>query len=111
MAVWDWKTRIPQTYPNEIFYGKIAGGDAVLMEMQHFRNEHYRRFYKPADQLGQQPVWQEWLVRLRLIISKSWLVLTVANDSKTTLKAARLEYFRLPNISLSLSINHASGIL
>ncbi len=41
MAVWDWKTRIPQTYPDSVFYGKVAGGDAVLMEMQHFRRVHY----------------------------------------------------------------------
>ncbi|TWU58535.1 hypothetical protein Poly51_13140 [Rubripirellula tenax] len=52
-AVWNWKTRIPQTYPDEVFYGKVAGGDAVLIEMQHFLDEHYPRFYKPADQLGQ----------------------------------------------------------
>ncbi len=52
MAVWDWKTRIPQTYPDEVFYGKVTGGDAVLIEMQHFRKEHFRQFYKPADQLG-----------------------------------------------------------
>lgn len=24
----------------------------MLMEMQHFRNQHYRQFYKPAEQLG-----------------------------------------------------------
>ncbi len=63
-AVWDWKTRIPQTYPDEIFYGKVTGGDAVLMEMQHFRNEHYRQFYKPADQLG--PLEQQVFELIRL---------------------------------------------
>ena len=52
MAVWDWKTRIPQTYPDAVFYGKVAGGDAVLMEMQHFRNKHFRQFHKPVGQLG-----------------------------------------------------------
>ncbi|WP_246112426.1 AlkZ-related protein [Allorhodopirellula solitaria] len=52
-AVWDWKTRLPQTYPDEVFYGKVRGGDAVLMEMQHFREEHYPQFHKPAEQLGQ----------------------------------------------------------
>ena len=30
VAVWDWKTRIPQTYPESVYYGKIQGGDAVL---------------------------------------------------------------------------------
>ncbi|MCO8121268.1 hypothetical protein NHH03_05925 [Stieleria sp. TO1_6] len=50
-AVWDWKTRIPQTYPDAVFYGKIPGGDAVLMEMQHFRSVHYPCAYCPVDQL------------------------------------------------------------
>ena len=26
VAVWDWKTRIPQTYPETVFYGKVSGG-------------------------------------------------------------------------------------
>ena len=52
-AVWDWKTRIPQTYPDEIFYGKVPGGDAVLMEMSHFRNEHYPQAFQPVSELNQ----------------------------------------------------------
>ncbi|WP_145167657.1 AlkZ-related protein [Rubripirellula lacrimiformis] len=51
MAVWDWKTRIPQTYPEAIFYGKVPGGDAVLMEMQHFRSVHYPCTFQPVIQL------------------------------------------------------------
>lgn len=50
-AVWDWKTRIPQTYPETVFYGKIPGGDAVLMEMQHFRETHYPAAFQPVSQL------------------------------------------------------------
>ncbi len=50
-AVWDWKTRIPQTYPETVFYGKIQGGDAVLMEMGHFREVHYSDAFQPADKL------------------------------------------------------------
>lgn len=56
-AVWDWKTRIPQTYPDSVFYGKVPGSDAVLMEMQHFRDIHYPEAFKPVselDQLSQQ---------------------------------------------------------
>jgi hypothetical protein len=52
-AVWDWKTRIPQTYPDEIFYGKISGGDAVLMEMEHFREVHYPEAFQPVSELDQ----------------------------------------------------------
>ncbi len=50
-AVWDWKTRIPQTYPHSVFYGKVPGGDAVLMEMQHFRHVHYVSAFQPVGEL------------------------------------------------------------
>ena len=64
MAVWDWKTRIPQTYPDSVFYGKVKGGDAVLMEMQHFRDVHYRQAFQPVFELDalSQEVYE--LVRL-----------------------------------------------
>lgn len=51
VAVWDWKTRIPQTYPDQVFYGKVPGGDAVLMEMQHFRKVHYPSAFQPVSEL------------------------------------------------------------
>lgn len=64
VAVWDWKTRIPQTYPDEIFYGKVKGGDAVLMEMSHFRDVHFAEAYQDVNELDQlsQDVFQ--LIRL-----------------------------------------------
>ena len=52
LAVWDWKTRIPQTYPDNVFYGKVKGGDAVLMEMQHFRTEHFPHHYQDVGELN-----------------------------------------------------------
>ncbi|MGB7329151.1 MAG: hypothetical protein WBD31_29995 [Rubripirellula sp.] len=64
MAVWDWKTRIPQTYPDAVFYGKVPGGDAALIEMQHFRDVHYPAAYQPVRELDalSQSVYE--LVRL-----------------------------------------------
>ena len=53
IAIWDWKTRIPQTYPSEVFYGKVQGGDAVLMEMQYFRYVHYPAAFQPVGELDQ----------------------------------------------------------
>ncbi len=50
-AVWDWKTRIPQTYPDTVFYGKVKGGDAVLMEMEYFRDEHFAGAFVPVIEL------------------------------------------------------------
>ena len=51
------ETRLPQTYPDEIFYGKVAGGDAVLVEMQYFRTEHYPAAFQPVCELD--PLAQE----------------------------------------------------
>jgi hypothetical protein len=50
-AVWSWKTAIPQTFPDEVFYGKVPGGDAVLMEMEYFRAVHYPKHYQPVSEL------------------------------------------------------------
>ncbi len=51
-AVWDWKNRLPATYPDEIFYGKIKGGFAVLMTMNYLRDVHFASAYKPVEQLN-----------------------------------------------------------
>ena len=48
-AVWDWKNRLPATYPDEIFYGKIKGGFAVLMTMDYLRDVHFASAYKPVQ--------------------------------------------------------------
>ena len=57
-AVWDWKTRIPQTYPDQVFYGKVAGGDAVLMEMTHFSEVHYPQAFQPVDEQIDRRIFQ-----------------------------------------------------
>lgn len=64
VAVWDWKTRIPQTYPDTVFYGKVQGGDAVLMEMDHFRDVHYPDSFQPVSELD--PLAQEVYEFIRL---------------------------------------------
>ncbi len=64
MAVWDWKTRIPQTYPESVFYGKVLGGDAVLMEMQHFRTVYYPEAFQSVDELDSLPQKVYDLIRL-----------------------------------------------
>jgi hypothetical protein len=51
VAVWKWKTLIPQTFPDKIFYGKVPGGDAVLMEMEYLRTVHYPAHFRPVSEL------------------------------------------------------------
>lgn len=54
-AVWDWKTRIPQTYPDQVFYGKLGNGDAALIEMTYFRDVHFPGNYVAARKLAELP--------------------------------------------------------
>lgn len=44
-AVWTWKNQLPADYPSEIFYGKIKGGVAVLMDMDYLAHEHFPKAY------------------------------------------------------------------
>lgn len=45
-AVWTWKNRLPSSYSKEIFYGKIKGGLAVLMDMEYMANDHFPHAHK-----------------------------------------------------------------
>jgi hypothetical protein len=51
-AVWNWKNRLPAEFPNEIFYGKIKGGFAVLMTMAYLRDFHFASSYRCVDELN-----------------------------------------------------------
>ncbi len=48
-AVWAWKNELPAEFPDEIFYGKLPGGLAVLMCIEHLRNVHYPAQHKPVS--------------------------------------------------------------
>lgn len=47
VAIWRWKNELPAIYPEEIFYGKIPAGRAVLMSMDHLRGQHYPQHHRP----------------------------------------------------------------
>jgi hypothetical protein len=47
-AVWSWKNQLPADYPDEIFYGKGAGGKTVLMTLAYLRTQHYPKFHRPV---------------------------------------------------------------
>ena len=51
-AAWDWKNRLPAEFPNEILYGKIKGGFAVLMTMNYLRDFHFGWSYRSIDKLN-----------------------------------------------------------
>lgn len=43
-SIWRWKDELPARWPDEVFYGKIPGGLAVLMSLDrleiHYRDTH-----------------------------------------------------------------------
>jgi hypothetical protein len=47
IAIWRWKNELPALYPEEIFYGKIPGGRAVLMSLDYLRVKHYPKYHRP----------------------------------------------------------------
>ncbi len=51
-AVWPWKNQLPAQYPNEIYYGKIKGGFAVLMAMDYLAEVHFPAAYRPVESLN-----------------------------------------------------------
>lgn len=52
-AVWTWKNGLPGEYPSEIFYGKIEGGVAALMDTDYLANTHFPQAYKHIDTLNE----------------------------------------------------------
>lgn len=50
--IWRWKDELPTRFSDEIFYGKVAGGDAVLMEMDYLRENHYSKAKKEVASLS-----------------------------------------------------------
>ncbi len=48
-AIWAWKNELPAQFPDEIFYGKLPGGLAVLMCLKHLRQEHYPAHHRPVS--------------------------------------------------------------
>jgi hypothetical protein len=47
IAIWSWKNELPAIYPEEIFYGKLPSGHAVLMRMDYLRTKHYPEHHRP----------------------------------------------------------------
>lgn len=107
-AVWDWKTRIPQTYPDKIFYGKVKGGDAVLMEMKYFQKEHFPSAFQPVTELD--TLSQEVYEMIRLAPGYTGPIRKRAIDELGTTKSRFETALKKLQISLnvvrSMDLNH-----
>ena len=63
-AVWPWKNRLPLDYPSEIYYGKIKGGFAVLMDMSYLEATHFPEAHRPVNALSQLARWIHEKIRV-----------------------------------------------
>lgn len=48
-AIWAWKNELPAQFPDEIFYGKLPGGLAMLMCLKHLKKNHYPDHHRPVS--------------------------------------------------------------
>lgn len=63
-AVWPWKNELPARYPDKIYYGKIKGGFAVLMDMDYLAEIHFTSAYAPVETLN--PLAQKIFARIQM---------------------------------------------
>jgi hypothetical protein len=68
MAVWRLKNELPMTYPDEIFYGKLPNGRAMLCTLARLATL-YRTQHQPLDALGTDARRLFEIIRLRPITS------------------------------------------
>jgi hypothetical protein len=61
-AIWTWKNELPARWPEEVFYGKIPGGLAVLMSIERLK-AHYPENHVPLKECS--PVAQKIAAVLR----------------------------------------------
>lgn len=99
-AVWPWKNQLPSDYPNEIYYGKIKGGFAVLMEMDYLATVHFPAAYRPVDSLNQ-------LARriYEYIRNEPWTTSGLRNEMVRDIGCSKSQFdTALKNLQISLNV-------
>lgn len=99
-AVWDWKNRLPAEYPDEIFYGKIKGGFAVLMTMDYLRDIHFGLAYRPVDDLPPLSVHIHEMVQ-----AEPWETASLRNEMIEEYGCSKSQFdTALKNLQISLNV-------
>jgi hypothetical protein len=99
-AVWDWKNRLPAEFPDEIFYGKVKGGFAVLMSMEYLREVHFKSAYKPVDQLA--PLAAQIFEKVRV---EPWDTTSLRNEMIQEVGCSKSQFdTALKNLQISVNV-------
>ena len=99
-AVWDWKNRLPAEFPDEIFYGKIKGGLAVLMTMDYLREVHFVSAYRSIDDLHPLPAYIFEMIRV-----EPWETANLRNEVIDEYGCSKSQFdTALKNLQISLNV-------
>jgi hypothetical protein len=99
-AIWSWKNRLPAEFPDEIFYGKIKGGFAVLMTMDYLREFHFASSYKNVDDL--KPLSAYIFEKIRI---EPWETAPLRNEMIEAYGCSKSQFdTALKNLQISLNI-------
>lgn len=99
-AVWTWKASLPAQYPDDIYYGKINGGLAVLMDMDYMADEHFPLAYKPVSGLNE-------LCQIihRKIVSEPWYTTTLRREVLQEFNFTKAQFdTALKNLQITMNI-------
>jgi hypothetical protein len=99
-AVWPWKNKLPADYPNEIYYGKIKGGFAVLMDMDYLDAIHFSSVHQPVASLNQLA--QQTFDRIRV---EPWTTTELRKEMIQAMGCSKSQFdTALKNLQISLNI-------
>jgi len=99
-AVWSWKNRLPAEFPDEIYYGKIKGGLAVLMTMDYLRDSHFASAYKSVD--GLKPLSAYIFEKIRV---EPWETTPLRNEMIEEYGCSKSQFdTALKNLQISLNV-------
>jgi len=103
-AVWDWKNRLPATFPDEIFYGKIKGGLAVLMTTDYLRDVHFASSHRPVDELNLLSVQIFEMIRM-----EPWETTSLRKEMIEAYGCSKSQFdTALKNLQISLNVVHSN---
>jgi hypothetical protein len=99
-AIWDWKNRLPAKFPDEIFYGKIKGGVAVLMTIAYLRDVHFASSYRAIETLN--PLARHMFEMIR---NEPWETADLRNEIIEERGCSKSQFnTALKNLQISLNI-------
>lgn len=103
-AIWTWKNELPARWPEEIFYGKIPGGLAVLMTIERLV-AHYREHHVPVEECSPLARRIAALLRLDPLTNKA-----LRRELGLTEKADKNRFERaLQELQVTLNIARRNG--